>query len=178
MKPLCTGNPNRHTLAWAASQKWPETECISRSSGWNLLMDNHADISKFQNKILDHNVFINSSYIGPNVQKQLLELTVNKWMERDIKGHVFTIGTTAEWNPDLYNQSYVTSKIDLRRRCLEVNDQTGITGVKSTYIILGGVNDGKPENQYYIDPLDVMDVIETIINIPDRVALIQLDRRK
>jgi hypothetical protein len=66
----------------------------------------------------------------------------------------------------------------LRDLSLKYNQQTGLTGVKSTYLILGGVNNGQPENKDYADPGRIVDVIEWVLGFPDRIGLIHLDAAK
>ena len=96
-------------------------------------------------------------------------------MEQDIKGHIFVIGTTLEWFADIDFSEYVESKIRLRNRCLELNQQTGITGIKVTYVILGGVNDGQSGHEDMVHPSNIASAIEWALSFPTRVAMIQLD---
>lgn len=175
---LCTGNEKKQTIAWAVKQKWPQTTLASLSSGWNLKFPNLTDRDRFCHEIAKHNVFINSSFIGNDGQSRLLEIVINEWMRENIKGHVITIGTTLEWDSTQIDNPYVKSKLSLRDLSLKYNQQTGITGVKSTYLILGGVNNGQPENKDYLDPMRIADTIEWVINCPDRVGLIHLDAAK
>lgn len=176
MKILCTGNPSNLTIAWAVSRQYPNAGTISLSSGWDLTSED--GLKKFETKILEYDVFVNSSYIAPMAQSRLLDLAVKQWMAADIKGHVFNLGTTLEWNKDYSNNNYVKSKLDLRAKSLEFNEKTGVTGVKSTYMILGGVNNGKPENRDYLSPDIVVKMIEWIYSVPSRIGLIQLDKEK
>lgn len=141
-------------------------------------MEDQESIKKFKTEIIKYDVFINSAYIGPNAQANLLDLTVSEWSRVNIKGHVFTVGTTAEWNLQMSQTDYIKSKIALRQRCLEANQETGITGVKSTYLILGGINNGSPETRDYVDPMSIVQVIDWILGLSDRVGLIQLDNKK
>jgi hypothetical protein len=61
---------------------------------------------------------------------------------------------------------------------MQLNEETGITGIKTTYIIVGGVNDGKPGNENYLNASSVSHAIEWILQNPDRIALIQIDVAK
>ena len=172
MRILCTGNPDKKTRAWAVRGKWPHAQTISLSQGYDLSMQNEQDIQKFKEKILSCNIFINSSYINEQAQSTMLDLAVQEWMAKDIKGHVFTIGTTLEWNTN-NDSTYKKSKIKLRDLSLYYNNQTGLTGVKSTYIMLGGVKTAQSEDA--VDPSDVTDVIEWIASRSERIGLIQID---
>lgn len=176
MKILCTGNPKKFTLAWAARQKWKVVDTISLTNGWDLT--SAVSINDFRFKISNYDVFINSSYIAVGVQKRLLEITVEEWMKSDIKGHIFNIGTTLEWNDMHGRNDYIQSKIDLRKKSLEFNDKTGITGIRCSYLILGGVNDLRIENRDYVDPNHIMDIIEWIMAVTVRVGMMQIDSPK
>jgi hypothetical protein len=177
MRILCTGNPDKKTIAWAVREKWPHAQTISLSKGHDLCMQKEQDIQKFKEKILSCNIFINASYINEQAQSTMLELAVQEWMAKDIKGHVFTIGTTLEWDTS-NNSTYKNSKIKLRDLSLYYNNQTGLTGVKSTYIILGGVKTTQSESQDAVDPNTVADIIEWISSQSERIGLIQIDSIK
>lgn len=177
---LCTGNPNKKTLAWAALQKWPGSDSISLSSGWDLRLSTAQDLVKFQQKISEHNIFINGCYVSPGTQSRLLQIVVEQWMYLSIRGHVFNIGTTLEQqnNHDSSTDAYVKSKLTLRQKSLDFNEQTGITGVKCTYLILGGVNNQEPDTHDYVDPLNIFKVIDWVLQFPDRIGLVQIDKAK
>jgi hypothetical protein len=176
MKILCTGNPSKFSIAKLVKEKWNHACCISPSSGWDLKLYNDQNQDKFKNLIQNYNVFINSSYIATGQQARLLSLVCATWMEADIKGHIITIGTTAEWSVD--SSSYVQDKQELRKLSLELNDKTGITGVKTTYIILGGLDDGHPKNSDFVCPESVVNAIEWVLNFPDQMALLQIEKAK
>lgn len=175
MRILCTGNPYKKTIAWAVCKKWPQSQTISLSQGYNLRMQKEQDIQKFKEKILSCDIFINASYIDEQAQSTMLQLAVQEWMAKDIKGHVFTIGTTLEWNLD-HDSTYKNSKITLRDLSLYYNNQTGLTGVNSTYIILGGVKTAQSDDA--VDPNAVADIIEWIVSRSERIGLIQIDCKK
>jgi len=175
---VCTGNENNQTIAWAVQHKWPQATLMSLSKGWDLTFPSLQDRQQFCQEITKYNVFINSSFIAPDVQSTLLEIAVNEWMRKNIKGHVISLGTTLEWEHDQDHNFYIKSKLSLRNLSLKYNQQTGITGVKSTYLILGGVNNGRPENKDYTDPKLIVDAIEWVLDFPARIGLIQLDANK
>jgi hypothetical protein len=175
MKILCTGNVNKRTIAWAATNHWPHTDTVSLSAGYDFLSD--EGLEKFKSMIAKYNIFINSSYIATGVQSKLLDLTVQKWMELDINGHIFNLGTTLEWD-NLNNNEYIESKLNLRKKSLEYNKETGITGVKSTYLILGGVDNGEPENKDFVPPDTIIKMIDYILTFPGRIGFVQLDAKK
>ncbi len=173
---LCTGNPDKFTIAWAAKEKWPGAKTISISNGWDLTSG--VCLEKFRFSVKEFDFFINSSFIAPGVQANLLDIVVEEWMKHDIKGHVINLGSTIEWDDRHGNSSYVKSKIDLRKKSLMYNDQTGITGVKTTYMIVGGINNRQPESQHNVDPGVVIETMSWVFQNPNRIGLIQLDTPK
>ena len=176
MNILCSGNPDQITIASAVKKSFPTAKFASRSTGYDFTTTEGNNL--FKKTIIDYNVFINSSYIQAGIQLKLLNMTVSKWMEADVKGHIINIGTTAEWANNLEYSEYVRSKQELRHRSLELNNETGITGIKTTYIIIGGVNDGKPGNENYLNVSRIAHIIEWVLLNPDRIALIQVDVAK
>ena len=176
MKILCTGNPAHITVASAVKTCFPTASFASRATGYNFKLPESVDL--FEKNIIDYNVFINSSYIQSGVQMRLLDSAVTKWMEANVRGHIINIGTTAEWTENPQHAEYIQTKQQLRHRSLELNDNTGITGIKTTYIIVGGVNDGKPGNENYLDISRIAHAIEWALLNPDRIALIQVDVAK
>lgn len=178
MKILCTGNADKISIAQAVKEKWSHTaHCVSRSTGWDLRLVDDTSQSKFKTLVSNYNVFINSSYVALGVQINLLQLVCNTWMELDVKGHIITIGSTAEHNNGPFN-AYVDDKLKLRQMSLDLNAKTGITGVKTTYIILGGINNGHTNNLNFVSPHSVVNVIDFVLNTPDQLALLQLEKNQ
>jgi hypothetical protein len=173
---LCTGNPNHITVASAVKQCFLTANFASRATGYDFELPESYEL--FKKNIADYNVFINSSYVKPGVQLRLMDIAVAEWMEADIKGHIISIGTTAEWTNDTQYSEYIQTKQQLHRRSLELNNETGITNVKTTYIIVGGVNDGKPENENYLKVSRIAHTIEWVLSNPDRISLIQIEVAK
>jgi NAD(P)-dependent dehydrogenase (short-subunit alcohol dehydrogenase family) len=176
MNMLCTGNPDHITVASAVKQYFPMANFASRATGYDFTLPEIDEL--FKKTIIDYNVFINSSYIQAGIQLKLLNMAVSKWMEADVKGHIINIGTTAEWDSSPKYSEYVQSKQELRHRSLALNNETGITGVKTTHIIVGGVNDGKSGNELYVNPTRIVNTIDWVLKNSDRIALIQLDSAK
>ena len=169
MKIFCTGNPDRKTIAYSLP-----CDHASLSSGWDFLTDDTLD--RFRKTIVKYDVFVNSSYIETGIQMKLLDLVVKEWMEHDVKGHIMNIGTTLENDPD--DSQYCIDKLALRRRSLELSDQTGMTGIKTTYLVLGGVDNGEIENNDNVKTQDIASTILWIISQRYRVPLLQLDSVK
>lgn len=166
MKIFCTGNPQKRSIAYSL-----DCDHASLSSGWDFF--NTDSLEKFRSLIINYDVFVNSSYIGPDVQLNLLNLVIDVWQEHNIKGHIINIGTTLENNPD--DSQYCQDKLKLRKRSLDLSDETGITGIKTTYIVLGGINDGKLENHDKVNTEDISSTIHWILEQDYRIPMIQLD---
>jgi hypothetical protein len=164
MKIFCTGNPTRKTIAYAIGAD----VSASLSSGWDFTS---ADtIARFKQLIQQYNVFVNSAYIAPGVQEMLMNECCAEWTRTNVRGHIITIGTTLETTND--SSQYAQSKRSLKNRSLQLSDETGISGVKTTYIVLGGLG---PDG---CDPGDISQVILWIVNQPFRIPVIRVESIK
>ena len=164
MKIFCTGNPQRKTIAYALNADL----CASLSSGWDFL--DNTSIEKFKQTISYYSIFVNSAFIAAGVQQTLMNVCYQEWMRNNVRGHIVNIGTTLENTSN--NSLYTKSKRELKQQSLMLNDQTGISGVKVTYIVLGGLG----EDACNIH--DLADMIKWIVHRPYRVPLIQMDSVK
>jgi hypothetical protein len=176
MNILCSGNPNHITIASGVKKSFPLAKFASRATGYDFTTAESDNL--FKKNIINYDVFINSSYIQSGVQLRLMEMTVCEWMQADVKGHIISIGTTAEWTSNEQYADYIESKKQLRLRSMQLNEDTGITGIKTTYIIVGGVNDGKPGNENYLNVSRISHAIGWVLQNPDRIALMQIDVAK
>lgn len=164
MKIFCTGNPKRKTIAHALNADLS----ASLSSGWDFTDAN--TIEQFKQIINEYNVFVNSAFVLPGIQQMLMNVCYQEWVRTNVKGHIINIGTTLENTND--NREYAQSKRSLKSQSLKLSDQTGISGVKTSYIVLGGLGTDA------CDPTDVAQVIRWIVNQPFRIPLIQLESVK
>lgn len=164
MKIFCTGNIERKTVAYGLSPDYT----ASLSTGWDFT--NSDSLNKFQDVITEYNVFVNSAFIAPGVQQDLLNRCHSTWTRSDIKGHIINIGTTLENTDD--TSIYAESKRKLRKQSLLYSDQTGLYNIKTTYIILGGIG---PDG---CDPIDLGNLIKWVISQPYRLPVIQMDSVK
>ena len=105
MKIFCTGNVERKSIAFGLDQITDITSA-SISTGWDFT--NKEIIKKFKEIICNYNVFVNSCYVNNTNQKTLLDIAYNTWMENNIQGHIFNIGTTLENTDD--QSDYAISK--------------------------------------------------------------------
>ena len=173
MKIFCTGNTERKSIAFGLDQITDITSA-SISTGWDFT--NKEIVKKFKEIICNYNVFVNSCYVNNTNQKTLLDIAYNTWMENNIQGHIFNIGTTLENTDD--QSDYAISKRKLRMHSINLSDKTGYSGVKTTYLCLGGVNVGTVETETFCNPIDIAITIMWITKQNLRIPLVQLDGRK
>lgn len=178
MNVLCSGNPLHNVLASEVAKRFPGANFVSRTNGYDLKHWTLEIQQKFKKILKESNVFINSSYIAPGVQQRLLETAVAEWMQADIKGHVISLGTTAEYDESPIHLEYKKSKKELRNSSLEFNTKTGITGVKTSYIIVSGIKSGTEYCDDFLELYSVVDAIEWTINNPNQIPLLQIEPSK
>ena len=173
MKVFCTGNISRKTVAYALTDLLLDTTSASLSTGWDFT--NFNTLKNLRQTILNYNVFVNSAYIDAGVQLNLMNTVYKEWMKENIRGHIINIGTTLEYSKEHHNDSYVTSKLQLKQQSLQLSEQTGITGVKTTYIVLVGIANGEICNADYVKPKDIALTIKWVLDQRFRIPLIQLE---
>lgn len=171
MKLFCTGNPKKKTVAYALGRNRGDCDTASLSSGWDF--KSTASLDKFESTIVDYDVFINSAWIAPGVQIMLMDIAFRAWMANATIGHIINIGTTLENTID--QSEYACDKRKLRRCSLELSDQTGITGVKTTHLILGGIDNGQPDNSDMVKTEHLASSIRWVLAQKSRIPLLQLD---
>ena len=173
---LCTGNPNHPTVASAVRKKFPQAEFASRATGYDLRFWDPGSEDFFKENIKNYNVFINSSFICGGGQLALLETTWQVWSENNIRGHIINIGSSSEFlgvtdpmvNDHVYG-IYSIQKRALRDRSLQLNNKNGI---RTCHLILGGLNDGKPEHSNWLDLETVADIIRWVLENPVDIPLL------
>lgn len=174
MKILCSGNPNHPTIASAVYKLFPDAEFASRATGYDLRFWDQGSEDYFRKKIVNYNVFINSSFICNGGQLALLETAHQEWSANNITGHIINIGSTAEWlGIDSKYTTYSIQKRSLRDRSLQLNRQSSI---QTTHIIVGGINDGKPEHANWLDLNHVASVISWVLVHPCNIPLLQIEK--
>ncbi len=160
-KILCTGNPNTSVIADAIQQILPQSDFANRSTGYDLRMWNPSDEEHFQKNILNYNVLINSSFISNGAQQKILEMTNEIWTS----GHVFNIGSTAEYEGrNSYLPHYSVQKRALRDMSLALCSKK----FKTTHITISKLNKDKSDAD--LNPIHIAKaikwVLENEVNIP------------
>lgn len=171
---LCTGNPNHVTVAAAVNKKFSGVDFASRATGYDLRFWDPGSEDFFKDKIKNYTVFINSSFICNGGQMQLLETTHQVWSLMGIVGHIINIGSSAEWlGIDSQFESYSIQKRALRERSLQLNKRNQI---KTTHIIVGGINDGKPGHESWLSLDHVANAIHWAITHPVNIPLLAIEQ--
>ena len=172
MKILCSGNPSDMTVANGISKIFDNAEFASRTTGYDLRFWDKGSKSHFQNNISNYDVFINASFICGWGQHQLLETTFYEWERLGIHGHIINIGSTSEWegvNSEF--GTYTVQKQALQSRSLQLNN---VSGIKTTHMVIGGINDGKKEHRNWMPPADIAKTIKWILNNCNNIPLIAM----
>ena len=175
MNLLCTGNPMHRTVASAVKQIWSTADFASRSTGYDLRFWDPGSLQYFRERIINYDVFINSSFICGGGQLALLETTFEEWSRAGVKGRIISIGSSAEFlGVDSQWGTYSIQKRALRDRSLQLHNKQGI---ETTHLIAGGLDDGKPENKNGL-PLDfVAKTIKWVLDQPSCMPLVYIEAR-
>lgn len=174
---LCTGNPAHNTVASAVNEKFSNVDFASRATGYDLRFWDPDSEDFFKNKIKNYKVFINSSYVCRYGQLILLETAHRVWSDNNICGHIISIGSSSEYlgtqnvdsEADSEFGSYSIQKRALRDRSLQLNS---LNNIKTTHITAGGLNDGKPGHENWLDLAHIADLLEWTINHPCTIPII------
>jgi len=178
MNMLCTGNPNHNTVASVVKKYFSEAKFASRATGYDLRFWDSGSETHFREQIINYNIFINSSFICGGGQLSLLEITHEEWANAGICGHIINIGSTAEYlgvnDGQVNNKVYATYSIQkraLKDRSLQLN---GLNNIKTTHIIAGGLNDGLPGHETWLDLVHIANTITWVIEHPCLIPLIEI----
>jgi hypothetical protein len=178
MNMLCSGNPAQITIASAVKKHFPSAEFASRATGYDLRFWDPGSETYFREQIINYNIFVNSSFICGGGQLALLEATHEEWAKAGISGHIINIGSTSEYLSVTDNQAkdniyskYSIQKRALRDRSLQLN---GLSNIKTTHIIAGGLNDGMSGHENWLDLSQLVEIIEWIIEHPCLIPLIEI----
>jgi len=178
MNILCSGNPTHSTVASAVKKCFSAADFASRTTGYDLRFWNPGSESYFRKQIINYNIFINSSFICNGGQLALLETTYDEWVAAGICGHIINIGSTAEYlgihdnrAKDKIYATYSIQKRALKDRSLQLN---GENDIKTTHIIAGGLNDGVPGHETWLELAHIANTIKWVIHHPCLIPLIEI----
>lgn len=164
---LCTGNPNNEGIARQVSAVFPNTDCISRSMGIDLLTLEGLD--RFKSIISNYDVFVNVSRIANRTQEKLLRIAHNAGM----KGHVFNIGSIAEYKRwEWYDTDYTNEKRQLRETSLDLCTEF----FKTTHIIIGGFRDYENDSEDRMDAREIVRMIQYVLESPINIPIVGIEK--
>lgn len=166
-KIICTGNPNKAGIPKAILETFETVDFISLSSGYDLT--SNAGQEYFKSIIKNYNVFINVAQLSNGAQEQLLKIAQQSGM----KGHVFNIGSIAEYKRwSWYNADYTKEKLSLRETSLELCTEH----FKTTHIISGGFQDSTSDHFNRMDPTEIVNVIKYVLNSKVNIPIIGVEK--
>lgn len=178
MNMLCSGNPNHVTVASAIKNYFPTANFASRATGYDLRFWDPGSETHFREQITNYDVFVNSSFICGGGQLTLLEATHEEWANAGICGHIINIGSISEYlgvndaqTKDQIYAKYSIQKRALKDRSLQLN---GVNNIKTTHIVAGGLNDGIPGHQNWLDLAHIAETIAWVIEHPCLIPLIEI----
>jgi len=168
MKILCTGNPDKNTIAKCIRDLYPETEFVYLSNGYNFLTTDGLD--KFRQKVKDFDVFINASRIDIGVQIELLKIVRSEWET----GSVINIGTTMEFHYFHHlDKECAIDKLRLRDLGLDMSTEY----FRVTHLIVGGFTDETPQANSKMDKKHIGNTVKYVLDNRDNfhVPIISLE---
>lgn len=162
---LCSGNPAHNTVASGVNNVFDNCDFASRATGYDLRFWDPATEDHFRKNIVNYDVFINSSFICDGAQFRLLETCHSEWSTNGIKGHIINIGSSSEFlstesNTDLNFGKYSIQKRALRDRSLQLSN---VNNIRTTHVTLGGINDGKPGHEMWLDVVKIAKNIKWVL---------------
>jgi hypothetical protein len=166
-KIICTGNPNTAGIPNAISKQFPDTTFISLTLGYDLVSEEGQN--KFKDIIKNFNVFINVAQLSDGAQEKLLKIAYASGMQ----GHVFNIGSIAEYNRwEWYDADYTAEKRSLRETSLELCTEF----FKTTHIVTGGFQDATSDHPDRMDPLEIVNAIQYVLSSKVNIPIIGIEK--
>jgi hypothetical protein len=167
LRVLCTGNPKNPGITQQVAKTFANTDCLHQSMGVDLIT--LEGMEYFKSIIKNYDVFINVSHIQDRTQERLLKTAYQQGM----KGHVFNIGSIAEYKRWEWNDAeYTDEKRQLRETSLELCSEF----FKTTHIVVGGFQDYQDSSLDRMDPCEVVKLIKYIIQSPVNIPLVGIEK--
>lgn len=164
---LCTGNPNKTGIAKSIASEFPTADFLYLSMGVDLLSQTGQDY--FKSIISNYNVFVNISQLKNNTQETLLRIA----HEAGMKGHVFNIGSIAEYKRwEWYDSNYTTEKRQLRETSLDLCSEL----FKTTHIVVGGFQDSSNDSPHRMDPNEIVKIIKYALESPINIPIVGIEK--
>ncbi len=164
---LCTGNPNNQGIAKQLCLTFPRVDCLHLSMGVDLVSKSGLDY--FRSIIPNYNVFVNVSHLKNNTQEKLLKIA----HEENMKGHVFNIGSIAEYKKwEHYDSIYTAEKRQLKETSLELCSNS----FKTTHMIVGGFQDYENDDLSRMDPIEIVNMIKYILHSSVNIPIVGIEK--
>ena len=178
MNLLMAGNEN-YGLAKSIKQLFPNAVGLSRSSGYNF---NKSDVRYTVAEMsLNFDIFLLVSALGDFNQTQLLKEIVLKWQEKNHKGYIIAIGSSADTPVKGTSWIYPVEKKALRAYCRQLSQIVASETPpkwKITYLSPGNLNTTKQEEKLPgVPKLDcdyVAKIIGWLISQPSNINISEL----
>jgi hypothetical protein len=169
-KIICTGNPKDRGIAQSLQQLYPDTEFLSRTSGYDFHEFSMITESRLRSRLTNFNVLINYSWVTYGVQERILNIAREEWTH----GHVINIGSSNE-DCEIRTRAepkYTADKINLRKASLKLNNEN----FKTTHIVVGGFQATSPGSDHGMDPMHYAKLIKWILEAPYEIPIIGIQQ--
>jgi short-subunit dehydrogenase len=177
---LIIGNKD-YGLAGSLYKLYPEAEFLSRTTGYNINVQNSAVAEQIAQMSLQHDVVIMCSALARFVPTMLCEKLVKTWFEKKHSVYLIAVGSSADTPLKGTSNLYPVEKRALRsymRQLSQIASGDNSQGVKTTYIAPGNMHTPRQdEKQPGIPKLDtdyVAGVIKWLIDQPRNVNISEL----
>jgi len=178
MNLLMAGNEN-YGLAKSIKKIYPNVVSLSRTSGYNL---NKVEIRQQVAEIsLNFDVFLLISALGDFNQTQLLKEIIVKWQEKNHKGYIIALGSSADTPVKGTSWIYPVEKKALRAYCRQLSQMVASEAPpdwKITYLSPGNLNTPRQEEKLpHVPKLDcdyVAKIIGWLISQPPNINISEM----
>ena len=131
----------QYGLAKSVKQLYPEVVGLSRTSGYDIKkLETKKQIAEMS---LDYDVFLCVSALGDFHQSLLVEKIMEKWQEKNHKGYLIAVGSSADTPVNGTLRMYNVEKRALRAYCRQLSQIAGSdkpSNWKVTYIAPGNLH--------------------------------------
>lgn len=178
MKLLMAGNET-YGLAKSIKEIYPDTVSLSRTTGYDFKTLDAKKKAAIES--LDYDVFLCVSALGDFHQSLLVERIIEKWQEKNHKGYLIVLGSSADTPVNGSTRMYNVEKRALRAFCRQLSQIAASikpSNWKVTYIAPGNLHTPKQDEKMPDTPkLDteyVAQVIKWLIDQPDHINISEL----
>lgn len=168
---LITGNPETG-LAHELSIMFKDAEFVSRQNGFDLTKKEFQE--KLSKKVLEFDVFVNSSALWKFNQTVILDMVYKTCVENNHNPHIVCVGSTTDRVKNGKIWLYNAEKKALRDYCntLSLSSVWG-TGPKVSYVSFGTLsnNQNKHPGRVTMNIAKAAEYIKWVIDQPKNIAI-------